>query len=473
MKRFNYSNRLSAVFLLLVFGCVSALAASYSKAIVKVADNNVGYGKVYVTKTADNIPIPSQYKDSDESQNNENEDSHTYYIYAIPTPGYKFVKWAGEKITDPNSSSTTASIKGAGQERNRTTKTFTASFEKIDVSLSEPQDITCWIANPGFEYSEWNNGWTSENFEEHENAGQFVGSHIAQKWSNGDAEGPNSGKIYQTLSNLPAGLYTLKAKAVGGVDGTTSLYVTNGGKTTRSIVPWREGDVAEYTSVSFVVAEDNGSVTIGFERDNQRWWTAVDDFTLTYYGSGEETIKLNASGYATFSRAYAAEITDVGVYTAKINNGSIYCYKVTDGVVPAGIGVLLYGEPNTEVTITPKETDKTYLNNNELQASTLANGSLAEVPESGAYTLSGDTFKTYSKTEFVHGKAYFVKPDMIMGGVGETKVFSFEFAESDEATAISTVKANVEGVAYNLAGQRVAPTTKGIVIINGKKYFNK
>ena len=44
-----------------------------------------------------------------------------------------------------------------------------------------------------------------------------------------------------------------------------------------------------------------------------------------------------------------------------------------------------------------------------------------------------------------------------------------------EATGITnvTVTRPATGVAYNLAGQRVAPTAQGVVIIDGKKYINK
>lgn len=40
-------------------------------------------------------------------------------------------------------------------------------------------------------------------------------------------------------------------------------------------------------------------------------------------------------------------------------------------------------------------------------------------------------------------------------------------------TAIETVKTTIETPAYNLMGVRVAPNAKGMVIKNGKKYFNK
>ncbi|MCI7045718.1 MAG: hypothetical protein MR968_05540, partial [Prevotella sp.] len=48
------------------------------------------------------------------------------------------------------------------------------------------------------------------------------------------------------------------------------------------------------------------------------------------------------------------------------------------------------------------------------------------------------------------------------------------FIVDPNATGITEVNANNDTkAAYNLAGQRVMPNAKGLVIINGKKYFNK
>ncbi len=53
-------------------------------------------------------------------------------------------------------------------------------------------------------------------------------------------------------------------------------------------------------------------------------------------------------------------------------------------------------------------------------------------------------------------------------------ISSLDYENQEEATAITTVKSdNAEVRCYNMAGQRVDPNTKGIVIINGRKYINK
>ena len=59
---------------------------------------------------------------------------------------------------------------------------------------------------------------------------------------------------------------------------------------------------------------------------------------------------------------------------------------------------------------------------------------------------------------------------------GALKDFAFSYDNYQSPTAIMTIKAEPtykEGVMYNLAGQVVDKSYKGIVIMNGKKFFNK
>ena len=59
---------------------------------------------------------------------------------------------------------------------------------------------------------------------------------------------------------------------------------------------------------------------------------------------------------------------------------------------------------------------------------------------------------------------------------GDLKDVAFSYDHYQSPTAIMTIKAepaNKEGVMYNLAGQVVDKSYKGIVIMNGKKYMNK
>ncbi len=57
---------------------------------------------------------------------------------------------------------------------------------------------------------------------------------------------------------------------------------------------------------------------------------------------------------------------------------------------------------------------------------------------------------------------------------GQTNAKGFAFEDDGQATGITGVNsADGDGAVYNLAGQRVKSTTKGILIKNGRKYINK
>lgn len=160
-----------------------------------------------------------------------------------------------------------------------------ASVKDEDGERNAPSivDVTDkYIKNPGFENSTWNQYWTNENFWDKTNNEKFTNV-IAEMWSDGNAGTKTSGKIYQTIT-LPAGIYELGVTATAGFEGQTYLYVTVGGVTQKAVIQPENGDPAQKPTIKFVVPTD-GQVTIGFARENCTWWSAVDDFTLTSYGS--------------------------------------------------------------------------------------------------------------------------------------------------------------------------------------------
>lgn len=61
---------------------------------------------------------------------------------------------------------------------------------------------------------------------------------------------------------------------------------------------------------------------------------------------------------------------------------------------------------------------------------------------------------------------------IVLNGASAAK---YSICFDEEATGIQTIEAAsaANGAIYNLAGQRVDKSYKGIVIVNGKKYLNK
>lgn len=122
----------------------------------------------------------------------------------------------------------------------------------------------------------------------------------------------------------------------------------------------------------------------------------------------------------------------------------------------------LYFEPNTNLTYDAVETNgvtKYYVMHHQWDE--------AHTTDSGQ--KAGQATFVYLTWEATAGETYFIFNDNTQIGIG-----GFEFV-SDGTTGISDIvveKAQNDAI-YNIAGQRVSGSAKGLVIKNGKKYFVK
>ena len=173
------------------------------------------------------------------------------------------------------------------------------------------------------------------------------------------------------------------------------------------------------------------------------------------------SVSLNASGYATYSNAFAVEVSGAKAYTAELDfaNETITCTEIASNKIPAGNGVLLYGEPDATVTLTPT-TGASALGTNNLKATTLADGSLATKGANNYYALSGDTFMEYTGAAFVHNKAYFE----VNSGTVLARSMRIVFAD---VTGINEAQATTEAVAKE---GKFFKDGKLVIFKNGKKY---
>ena len=135
--------------------------------------------------------------------------------------------------------------------------------------------------------------------------------------------------------------------------------------------------------------------------------------------------------------------------------------EITGGYIPANTGVVVYSA-----------TAKTYTANITTTGATLGETNILKpwvtvgTPSDATYyTLAaGPTFKKSSGGILAAGKAYLVLPT----SAPELNVII------DGTTGINAIQKQAEnGEFYNLAGQRVAQPTKGLYIVNGKKYMVK
>jgi hypothetical protein len=181
-----------------------------------------------------------------------------------------------------------------------------------------------------------------------------------------------------------------------------------------------------------------------------------------------ESLTTSAKGYATYSADYAVNYSELGLtaYTLTVDetNKTVTAKEFT-GVVPACGAVLVKGTPSKAYTLTP--------------ATTEGDATFVTALQTGATTANGTQYGFTSKSgtpafaQVVSGQDIPAKKGYIVLSGASAAKYSICF--DDEATGIHTIEAAsaANAAMYNLAGQRVDKSYKGIVIVNGKKYLNK
>ena len=196
--------------------------------------------------------------------------------------------------------------------------------------------------------------------------------------------------------------------------------------------------------------------------------TSVENVEVTY-GIKYPFVTLNSKGYATLSFKADMLLSSncMKAYTAKVNGNKIICTEIVDGVIPAGNGVILYGEPSTSAQLLASESTS-MLSNNDLLATTKVDGTIANIPDNGYnYVLNGDKFLQYTGTSFVANKAFF-NLSYIPSTSNNAKL-NIIFNEDETTTGIEeSIKESVTSY-YDLQGRKVVNPKAGIYIINGKK----
>ena len=192
------------------------------------------------------------------------------------------------------------------------------------------------------------------------------------------------------------------------------------------------------------------------------------------------SVTIGETGYATLYYSDRALTVPAGVkgYTCSLSDGS---FKMNEAfaegqTIPAGTGVLLNGNPGT-YTFNVSSEAGTPVADNWLKGS---DEKATTKDGERYYMLSLDAKNTAGSVGFYWGapnggaftngahKAYLcVKP----GVAGAKTCYRFD----GQTTAIDGTRADkpttADGAVYNLAGQRVDRSYKGVVIKNGKKYI--
>ena len=192
------------------------------------------------------------------------------------------------------------------------------------------------------------------------------------------------------------------------------------------------------------------------------------------------SVTIGETGYATLYYSKLALTVPAGVkgYACSLADGS---FKMNEAfaegqTIPAGTGVLLKAETGTYTFNVSSETGRDVADN-------WLKGSDEKATTKGGeryYMLSLDSNSTAGSVGFYWGaanggaftndanKAYLCVKD---NATGAKTCYRFD----GQTTAIDGTRANkptaADGAVYNLAGQRVDRSYKGVVIKNGKKYI--
>ena len=231
------------------------------------------------------------------------------------------------------------------------------------------------------------------------------------------------------------------------------------------------------TTTNVVIPE--GKALCFFNNSSYSHNYIVDYVTLTKTADATVSVTVTDAGYATYVPSYDLNFseTDIKAYKVKVSSKGVATLTKIDNV-PAGTPVLLYKEGGETEDI-PVMTGAAAVTENDLVAG--AGAAVATIDGEytnmilnnvggniGFYFAAGQTVAT--------NRAYLqiatsLAPDAVGGVKALTIVFTDDTATGVEApVAAKTVE---DGVYYNLNGQQVTKDYKGIVIVNGKKFFNK
>ena len=273
-------------------------------------------------------------------------------------------------------------------------------------------------------------------------------------------------KSFTVCENLPAGLYELSInKFYYGSGGRIENLIIDGN--TVAVITRNEG----VQNMTFNLAAE-GKVAIGVGNNTSDCY----DYALirkTGEAVTAEAVAISDAGYATYVTKYAMDFTasDVEAYAISsidTENGKVMLEKVTQ--VPAGEAIIVKGS-----TASAAICNSAAAIANQLKHS----ASNIDYPADAAdtyYVLAkeGDkvVFAPVTSGTIAAGKGYFTIAKTEAAYAAPLRL-TFE---PGTPTAVDVVEAasNVTAkAAYNIAGQRVNANAKGLVIVGGKKIFNK
>ena len=198
------------------------------------------------------------------------------------------------------------------------------------------------------------------------------------------------------------------------------------------------------------------------------WETGTPD-AYSAYCTSAVPVEITDAGFATYCSAYALDFSGVAgltAYKAKMNGTTVEFKEVSD--MPAEKGVLVKGAKATYY-VPVVDSSSTDVSDNVLVGTvggTTINGNDADYFVLKKNTAGVGFYRVTAANYNVRANSAYLA--LAKGGTGAKG-----FIPVDGTTAIDLVDTanEVAAPAYNLQGQRVSNSYKGVVIVNGKKYM--
>lgn len=258
----------------------------------------------------------------------------------------------------------------------------------------------------------------------------------------------------------------------------TSYYTTNG-----------DDPTANSTAVeNDQIVLGPGTTTVKVMSYNATTSTASSVESIEVVVPSSVPATITPTGYATFSSPYALDFSNAidnlegAYYVSAVAKGSVSMTKLNQAV-PAETGLFLKGTAGETVTIPVVAFGTVIEGTNYLKPNTTSKEIAASTGDTYhyvfAYTTSDGSnpgfFNLASPVTLGAGKAYIETNEDIKPAVTQSAKVSILFSDPEltgitNAEAYETTNAKT-GKIYNIAGQVVNESYKGIKIIDGKKVF--
>ena len=376
------------------------------------------------------------------------------------------------------------------------------------------EDCTAKVVNPTFTASDGKGsleGWTRTQ------SGGNEGALNGEIWTNADANkgyyydyyngGANNQHVYQEVANLIPGKYivTIKARAQAGFN--LYLLINDEKKVDINEIGSAGGDFErgwnDYTTEFTVGADGKVKIEVAnMPSSNQAGWFGFGDVRLVRLGNLDVTLDEATDNTieampanVTLKRSFVANkwntlvlpfaVSDADVKTTFGADAKVVEYSNAEDVninfttstngIKANVPVLIMpAAVNAKNTYTfnsvsivvadpnPKADGTNYSFVGSYKPYNLVNDDYMLYADKWWKTETGDTYKIKAFRAYIKANTPAAAKQLNLVIDGQTT-----------GLKLNTVNGNIEGETYNIAGQRVANSYKGLIIKNGKKIIKK